>query len=104
MVDEEKSWVMAMSSGVDAMRRYGGARLGMRTLLDALVPALQVLSDGASVGEAVDAAKGGMEATKTMQGCAGRANYVQHEEMLGVPDPGAYAVFVAFEAASCVYE
>lgn len=91
-----------MLSGVEAIKRYGGARLGMRTLLDALIPALQVLSDGASLSEAAEAAKAGMEATKTMQGCAGRANYVQHEAMLGIPDPGAYAVFVAFEAAAGV--
>jgi hypothetical protein len=37
-------WSAAFSHGVTAVRTYGGADVGMRTLLDALVPAVEALS------------------------------------------------------------
>ena len=52
------------------------------------------------VQAAMSAAKEGMELTKEMDSLAGRANYVTREQLRGTPDPGAYAVFVAFQAAA----
>lgn len=95
-------WVGALSEGVEAIRTYGGADLGMRTLLDALIPAVSALStseiDQSMIAAAAKAATEGMESTKSMDSSAGRANYVPQEQMYGTPDPGAYAVHLIFEA------
>jgi hypothetical protein len=37
-----------------------------------------------------------MEKTKTMESLAGRSNYIQAERMMGVPDPGAFAVVFVY--------
>ena len=37
-------WSAALAQGVTAVRTYGGADVGMRTLLDALVPAVAALA------------------------------------------------------------
>jgi hypothetical protein len=42
-------------------------------------------------------AQDGVEATKTMEGLAGRSNYINKEIMDSTPDPGAYAVMLAFQ-------
>lgn len=47
-----------------------------------------------------EAAKGGVEKTKTMASLAGRSNYVNQDKMNGTPDPGAVAVAAAFHAVS----
>jgi dihydroxyacetone kinase len=44
-------------------------------------------------------AEEGMSSTKTMASLAGRANYVAQERMEGTPDPGAYAMHIAFLVA-----
>ena len=92
-------WVVAVDCGVQAIMTYGGAQLGMRTLLDAFIPALDVWrnqpSDACFVelwGACTLAANTGVEKTKTMRSAAGRANYIESDVMVGVPDPGAYVV------------
>ena len=99
-------WVAALDAGVVAIMKYGGAAPGMRTLLDALVPALEAIRANAT-GNIVEiyraataAALRGVEDTKAMSGLAGRANYILDKSTLeGCPDPGAYAVGCAFNAA-----
>jgi len=39
-------WSTALAAGTAAIRRCGGADVGMRTMLDALVPAVTVLCNG----------------------------------------------------------
>lgn len=94
-------WAHALQAGTIAIQKYGGATVGMRTLLDALVPAVDAMSTSRAdpLAEAVAAAESGMLKTKTMLSLAGRSNYVAAEAMDGIPDPGAYAVFLAFKAA-----
>lgn len=41
-----KRWGMALSAGIEKMSLYGGASVGMRTMLDALVPAAEALIAG----------------------------------------------------------
>jgi dihydroxyacetone kinase len=102
-----RNWSDALSAGVEAMSFYGGASVGMRTMLDALVPAVAAFSaataqraTAASVARAAaEAAQAGADATKTMGSLAGRSNYVNEGAMRGTPDPGAWAVAVAFAAA-----
>lgn len=38
-----QAWAAAARAGVDAVQRYGGAGLGHRTMLDALLPAVDNL-------------------------------------------------------------
>lgn len=83
---------------MEAIKFYGGGDTGMRTMLDALVPAIDSLKLGQPVDVASSEAEKGAEATKTMQSLAGRANYVAQEKMQGIPDPGAYAIAAAFDA------
>ena len=91
-------WSGALQDGLDAVKQYGGAAVGMRTMLDALEPAVLALEAGAAAS--AEAAGRGMESTKTMAPLAGRSNYVQAEMMAGTPDPGAFAVYMAFKAAA----
>jgi dihydroxyacetone kinase len=97
----------AFTAGCDAMSRYGGARTGHRTMLDALLPAAEAMaaavpsgSMGGLLRAAADAAAKGAEATKTMVAGAGRATYVPAESLDQVPDPGAMAVAMWLEAVA----
>ena len=91
-------WARAMQAGCDGMMELGGAAPGDRTMLDALVPAAQVLAQGADDARArLDAAHGaalaGAEATRAMAPRRGRSSYLG-DRTLGHPDPGAVAVGV----------
>lgn len=84
-----------LAAGVTAVRREGGADLGDRTLLDALVPAVDVLRAGGGLEHAALAAERGATATAAMS--AVRAGPTAQ---LQAPDPGAAAIAVAFRAAA----
>ncbi|MGW0159072.1 dihydroxyacetone kinase subunit DhaK [Mycobacterium sp. NPDC003323] len=82
-----------LREGVEAITRAGGARVGDRTMVDALHPAGWdgQTPRGALDDDALAAALAGAEATATMVGKRGRSSYVG-EKALGTPDPGALAV------------
>eukprot|EP00199_Chlamydomonas_sp_CCMP681_P000386 CAMPEP_0119101896 /NCGR_PEP_ID=MMETSP1180-20130426/807_1 /TAXON_ID=3052 ORGANISM="Chlamydomonas cf sp, Strain CCMP681" /NCGR_SAMPLE_ID=MMETSP1180 /ASSEMBLY_ACC=CAM_ASM_000741 /LENGTH=591 /DNA_ID=CAMNT_0007086077 /DNA_START=161 /DNA_END=1936 /DNA_ORIENTATION=+ len=94
------AWAGALRAGASAVSKYGGARAGSRTMLDALLPAVAALEQAAAQGlngveaaeAAAAAAAAGAEATKEMAANAGRASYVPAEVLRSVPDPGAMAV------------
>jgi dihydroxyacetone kinase len=89
----------ALRAGLRAVQHYGGAVPGDRTMLDAFVPALEVLEKGGSLEEAAGAAKKGAEATAAMKSArAGRSSYVRSDVLSGIPDPGAVAVARIFAA------
>lgn len=86
----------ALLFGLEQMKRYGGADLGDRTLIDALQPALEALKNS-DLSAAVTAANKGAEATAQMQKAnAGRSSYVNSENLNGVKDPGAVAIAAVF--------
>ncbi|MGB7801931.1 glycerone kinase [Buttiauxella sp.] len=88
----------ALLFGLAQMKRYGGADLGDRTLIDALQPALEALRDS-DLKAAVKAAQQGADATAQMQKAnAGRSSYVNSENLNGVKDPGAVAIAAVFAA------
>lgn len=88
----------ALLKGLTQMKQYGGADLGDRTLIDALQPALEALRDK-DLPAAAHAAKAGAEKTASMQKAgAGRASYVNSQNLAGVTDPGAVAVADVFAA------
>ena len=91
----------ALQKGALRVQEVGGAKLGSRTMLDALLPALAILERGGSLKEAAEAARVGAEETATMNAAtAGRAGYLRADSLLGVKDPGAAAVAVVFAALS----
>lgn len=91
--------VDALLRGVEAMQRYGAAERGDRTMLDAILPALDCLRATGDVAAAADAAAGGARATaESGHARAGRASYVPPEHLMGVPDPGAEAVAIVLKA------
>jgi dihydroxyacetone kinase-like protein len=76
----------ALRTGVDAVRTLGGAAPGDKTMIDALVPAVDAL--GNSFAAAGTAAEEGALATTPMQARKGRASYLG-ERSIGHQDPGA---------------
>ena len=89
----------AFQAGLARMQEIGGARLGDRTMVDALAPALDVLDNG--VDAAAKAAREGADLTATMlQAKAGRAAYISAKQLEGHIDPGAEAVARLFEHLS----
>ena len=93
------SWAAALSQGVERVQFYGGATLGDRTMLDALLPAIAVLQKAGDLTTAAQAARQGAEATAQLtQARAGRSSYVPAAHLAGVQDPGAAAVSAVFAA------
>jgi dihydroxyacetone kinase-like protein len=76
----------ALRTGVDAVMTLGGAAPGDKTMIDALVPAVDAL--GESFAAARTAAEEGAVATTPLQARKGRASYVG-ERSIGHQDPGA---------------
>jgi triose/dihydroxyacetone kinase / FAD-AMP lyase (cyclizing) len=92
------AWPEALAKGVARVQGYGGAHPGDRTLLDALIPAVEALRSGDLQAAAV-AAREGAAATATMDRAgAGRSSYLAAGDLAGVQDPGAAGVAEAFAA------
>lgn len=86
----------ALIEGLARVSQVGGAKVGDRTMIDALQPALDALGSG--VDKAAAAAREGANATATISKAkAGRAAYVPEENLMGHNDPGAEAVALVFE-------
>ncbi|MGW0762371.1 dihydroxyacetone kinase subunit DhaL [Streptomyces sp. NPDC002814] len=82
----EEEFAAALRTGVDAVMTLGGAAPGDKTMIDALVPAVDAL-DG-SFAAARAAAEQGALATVPLQARKGRASYLG-ERSIGHQDPGA---------------
>uniref|UniRef100_A0A674PCD0 Triokinase/FMN cyclase n=1 Tax=Takifugu rubripes TaxID=31033 RepID=A0A674PCD0_TAKRU len=100
------AWADAMLAGTQAMKRYGGADTGDRTMLDALCPAVEELKKLATpppggymavLQTAAQKAAEGAESTRGLTAKAGRASYIAVERV-NLPDPGAVAVAAIFKA------
>ena len=86
----------ALQAGLDRMQQVGGAGPGDRTMVDALHPALEALDEG--LGAAAAAAREGAARTAGMSKAnAGRAAYINADQLTGHVDPGAEAVARLFE-------
>lgn len=96
-------WAGPLQAAMTALGKYTPAKIGDRTIVDALGPFCATLSSGKSLEEAVLAAKAGAERTKEMQAILGRAAYVNHSMREGdelPPDPGAWGVAAILEGLS----
>lgn len=83
----------ALRAAADGISEFGGASVGDKTLLDALVPAAEALTDGEgdALDRVVQAAREGAEGTRELVAARGRASY-QGERSQGSADAGAVAV------------
>lgn len=96
--------VEMLRAAITGIKARGGADLGEKTLLDALVPMTDTLADlldqGTETQVALDGAaaraRESAEATSTLQARRGRASYTG-ERSIGSPDPGALAIAVLAE-------
>ncbi len=94
----------ALESGLASVRKYTKANVGDKTMLDALVPAVEAVraaaDGGASVEQAIvqaaDAAEEGAAQTREMQARFGRAKNIG-ERSVGEQDPGATSVSLIFK-------
>jgi len=99
----------ALRAAIDGIKQRGNSDLGDKTLLDALVPAVDTLE--ASLGEgaatalerAAVTARESAEATRGMLAQRGRASYTG-ERSRDSPDAGAIGVAVMLEAVSKAWE
>ncbi|KAF4692387.1 hypothetical protein FOZ60_013501 [Perkinsus olseni] len=91
----------AIKAGVEAMTFYGGASVGSRTAMDALIPFANALSAGQSIEQAADAARKGADSTAAMAAAShGRSANVPAEALKGRVDPGAAAVAKVVKAVA----
>jgi dihydroxyacetone kinase len=91
-----KDPIEGLKAGLDRIQQVGGARPGDRTMIDALLPALEALHDGFAA--AARAARDGADATaRITRARAGRASYLAEANLAGHNDPGAEAVARLFE-------
>jgi phosphoenolpyruvate---glycerone phosphotransferase subunit DhaL len=104
--------VIAMfRSAIEGIKKRGLTDLGDKTLLDALVPAIdkleQALKEGkdsaTAIEEAAVVARECAEATRPMLAKRGRASYTG-ERSIGTLDAGAVAMAVMFESVSKAWQ
>ncbi len=100
-------WTAALESGVKGVQARGKAELEDKTMIDALVPAVEALraaaTDGADLGDALrasaDAAEQGRDATTPLEARKGRASYLGPRSV-GHQDPGATSSALLLRAAA----
>ena len=93
--------VKMFEAGIQGIEQRGKAAPGDKTMLDALVPALEALRrDG--LAAAVAAAEVGMLATVPMQARKGRASYLGARS-IGHQDPGATSAWLLLKTAAEVW-
>ena len=98
----------ALKAGRDGIASRGRAKVGDKTMLDALCPAVDVLEHAAmerdeepsaSLARAAAAARAGAEATRGMVARRGRAAHYG-ERSVGHIDPGAVSMAMILDSAS----
>nr|XP_053642716.1 triokinase/FMN cyclase-like [Cherax quadricarinatus] len=99
-----KMWAAALRAGCQAISKYGGATQGDRTMLDALVPAVEALEAGSDDDDLrsllkamAAAADDGAKMTANIKARAGRATYVRVENVKR-EDAGARSVVHILQA------
>jgi dihydroxyacetone kinase-like protein len=100
-------WAEALEAAVNGVMQRGKAKLGDKTMVDALLPAVSALK--ASVAENIpleqallasaEAARRGMEATIPLVARKGRASYLG-ERSAGHQDPGATSSYLLLKTAA----
>lgn len=102
-----EDWASALEAALNGVVMRGKAELGDKTMVDALTPAVNALSQAIeehkSISEAIrlssEAARKGMEETIPLVARKGRASYLG-ERSAGHQDPGATSSFLLLKAAA----
>lgn len=97
-----------LNAGINGIKLRGGAVKGDKTMLDALIPALEEVNSGIEnnlgsiivLENALKASEAGVEYTKTISARKGRASYLG-DRSIGHQDPGATSSCLILRA---VYE
>ena len=100
-------FIEMLATAVEAVQQRGKAVAGEKTMLDAMIPALDALREAAAKGAdgkqaleaAVKAAQAGVEHTKELIATKGRASYVG-ERGIGHQDPGATSFTMLLEVVA----
>jgi dihydroxyacetone kinase phosphoprotein-dependent L subunit len=85
-----------LGSAIEGIMTRGGAKLGDKTLLDALIPVHEALTEagedkGAALKQAADVADEAIDSTRSLRAGRGRASQVG-ERSMDTPDPGIVAI------------
>jgi phosphoenolpyruvate---glycerone phosphotransferase subunit DhaL len=102
-----QDWADALAAGVAGVQRRGKAELGDKTMIDALVPAVETvrsaLAGGAALDEALrrsaETAQAAMTATIPLVARKGRASYLG-ERSANHQDPGATSSWLLLRTAA----
>jgi phosphoenolpyruvate---glycerone phosphotransferase subunit DhaL len=102
---EPEQVVAMLRASIEGIKARGRSDLGDKTLLDAVVPAVDTIEEqiaaqadtATTLRAAAATAREKAEATRSMQAMRGRASYTG-ERSIGTLDAGAVAVAVMFEA------
>lgn len=96
-------FISALQSGLAAVEKRGGAKAGDKTMIDALVPAIEHAKQAPSeeilacLSAAATGAAEGVEATVNMKAATGKARSLG-DRSIGHPDPGAISVAIMLAA------
>ncbi|PQE25099.1 dihydroxyacetone kinase protein [Rutstroemia sp. NJR-2017a BVV2] len=85
-------WAKALKSASEALSRYTPAKVGDRTLVDALYPFVETLNKTGDFKKAAEASKKGAKSTIGMKASLGRTVYIGGTGFEQVPDPGAWGL------------
>ena len=108
-VDSDELDVAAVAKmfdeGLKSLAKQSKAGVGDKTMMDALIPAVEAINNAAAAGSAIgaalqlgaDAAAAGAESTKDIEARFGRARNIG-ERSLGHADPGATSISFIFQA------
>ena len=102
---EPADWVASFEAGAVGVSQLGMSTEGEKTMLDALFPADRAMQEALEAGKSlqeilaagVEAARDGVEYTKTIQASKGRAAYIG-ERSIGHQDPGATTIMLMIQA------
>jgi phosphoenolpyruvate---glycerone phosphotransferase subunit DhaL len=100
-------WTEAVAAGLAGVQQRGKAQPGDKTMIDALLPAVEALrgavAEGNGLGDALrrsaDAAHEGVQATIPMEARKGRASYLGPRSV-GHQDPGATSAELLLRSAA----
>ena len=97
------TYAVAWRKGLEGVQSRGKAQPGDKTMVDALIPAVEALEGASDLDDglraAAQAAEEGMKATTPLIARKGRASYLG-ERSEGHQDPGATSTYYLFKSAA----
>lgn len=101
----KEDFIKSMEAAIEGVKQRGKSDKGEKTMLDSMIPAYEAFKENINketkeaMKDALDAAKEGIEYTKTIIATKGRAAYIG-ERSIGHQDPGATSFTYMIE---CLY-